>query len=119
MSQQPAMLDAPLILPDVQIEYWAELYLARGDLARRGISFETLLRATPQVRAAGGLPAVLAAADLGELHRAAQLRACAREIARMERIGARCSNGTLVEKLRHHAHPRGNRDFIARQELTP
>lgn len=43
---------APVILPDAQIEYWAEAYLAHPSLARGGISFEEFLRATPQVRAA-------------------------------------------------------------------
>ncbi len=106
---------APVILPDAQLDYWACAYLALPGLARRGISFERFLAATPQVRAVPRLLVQLElrarlerleaeAAGLSPRHRGA--------IERLERAGARCENGRWVEPLRHHAHPRSNhRDF--------
>lgn len=34
---------------------------------------------------------------------------CLRAIEALERGGARCENGRYIEKLRHHAHPRGSK----------
>jgi hypothetical protein len=109
------MLNAPIYMPDEQIEFWAEIYLAMPRLRGTGVSFERFLRTTPQVREVELLPAVLALCGgkaLSAITRSALIELAEAAIAQLEREGALCSNGRFVEKLRHHRHPRSYRDFI-------
>lgn len=121
-------VEAPVKLIDDDLDYWAKVYV-QLDLLKRGYTFEDFLRATPQVRedaareAAGHArqrsehPAVIARAPIEGPHgepfaltskdmqvfRKAKLRS-------VQVVG----NGRMIEKLRHHRHPRssGIRDFI-------
>lgn len=113
-AQQRSRL-APFTLPDEQLEYWAEIYLELPGPRRRGVSFEQFLAATPQVRDAPLLLEQLAVRSrLDELGRTAGLLGERQRhaIDALERQGACCANGRVVEKLRHRRHPRSNRDFI-------
>lgn len=109
------MLNA-IYMPDAQLEFWAEIYLAMPRLRRSGTSFEQFLRATPQAREVELLPAVVMLCGgkaLAARTRSALLELAEAAITHLERDGALCSNGRFVEKLRHHRHPRGNfRDFL-------
>lgn len=113
--QQQRSVLAPFTLPDEQLEYWAEVYLELPGPRRRGVSFEQFLAATPQVREAPLLLEQLAVqARLDELARTVGVLGQRQRyaIAELERSGACCANGRLVEKLRHRRHPRSRRDFI-------
>jgi hypothetical protein len=118
-----------LIVPDAQLEYYAEVYLAMPRLRRGGVTFERFLRATPQVREDStrlmqlavrerweGMTRELAVltgrsrVNQDELERVSL--DCAARVAALEAIGCRCSDGRLVEKLRHHRFPRSRRDFV-------
>lgn len=108
------MLTAPFILPDEQLEHWARVYLAMPWLCRRGITFERFLSATPQVRESGSLPALVVRSRLDELARQlADMAARHRSfLDDLERGGASCANGRMVERLKHHRYPRSHRDFL-------
>jgi len=112
------------IWPDEHIERWAAVYLepeANRALRARGVRFETFLRAPVEILAAlrrprvfvspaGLLPAQLLVRQRGDLERA--LAELADTAVRMVAAESHCANGRVVEKLRHHAHPRsGHRDF--------
>lgn len=111
--------------PDEYIERWAAVYLdpeTNRVLRGRGVRFETFLRAPVEILAAvhkarvfvcpaGLLPAqrdVQARVDL-EHALAALADAALKQIA----AEAHCANGRVVEKLRHHAHPRSRRAFFS------
>ncbi len=98
-----------LILSDEQLEHWARVYSAMPWLGRHGITFERFLTATPQARESGALPALAMRARIDQ--RALDFSALRNVMSAMERAGACCANGRLVEKLKHHRHPRGRRDF--------
>jgi len=110
--------------PDAWIEAWAAVYLepeANRALRASGVRFETFLRAPVEIldavrrsRTFQGRPVLLPAQRVVQARM--DLAYALAEIADAEtrRIAAEahCSNGRVVEKLRHHAHPRsGHRDF--------
>lgn len=110
------------IWPDAHIEAWAAVYLKpeiNRALRACGMRFETFLRAPVEILAAVARPRSYPW-DAGLL--TAQRRVQERldiECALLEMgyaitvaAESHCANGRVVEKLRHHAHPRsGNRDF--------
>lgn len=95
---------------DEYIEFWAGVYQANPQVAARGVLFATFLRAPHAILRACAVPGGYAGAK--PVRRAALVELAEAAIARLERAGAACSNGRFVEKLRHHAHPRSQRDFI-------
>lgn len=114
------------IWTDEYIERWAAVYLEPQNnraLRGRGVRFETFLRAPREILAVLRKPPVIVFVDgLLPAQRDVQARvdleralaeladAAVRQIA----AEAHCSNGRVVEKLRHHAHPRSNAVFYGR-----
>lgn len=103
---------ASFTLPDEQLEHLAEQYLALPPRVRAVFTFEAFLVATPQVRESARYLvqiAVRLGADQG-----------ARDgIAVLAEYSARAtyaSGPRVVEKLRHHRHPRGPRRYMAAKE---
>jgi len=111
------------IWPDEHIERWAAVYLepeANRALRARGVRFETFLRAPVEILAAlrrtrviahapGLLPAQRRVQERADLESA--LSELADASVRQMAAEAHCSNGRVVEKLRHHAHPRSRAFF--------
>jgi len=92
---------APVKLPDAALEFWGEIYRANPRLAERGLTFEQFL-ADPEAHLHDSARYQLPIAALVALKSA--LRST-------QVVG----NGRVVEKLRHHRHPRGAyRDFMGR-----
>lgn len=110
--------------PDAYIEFWAGIYLepqTNRALRGRGVRFETFLRAPVEILAAlqrpraivsycGLLPAQRHVRERADLQ-AALLVIAEVALAHVD-AESHCANGRVVEKLRHHAHPRSaKRDF--------
>jgi hypothetical protein len=111
--------------PDEFIEHWAAVYLApeiNAALRGRRVRFETFLRAPREILAALRRPVRFTYCGLLPAQRDVQerlrfesaLEAVAE--AALERVAAEahCANGRVVEKLRHHAHPRSRAFFLGR-----
>lgn len=106
-AKHEALRDAQscLCLPDEQLEYWAEAYRAMPHLARRGVTFDVFLAATPQVRE-HPTHLVLLALRFRLDERARTLASlAAREPRSPEAPGL--AGTRPIEKLRHHRYPRG------------
>lgn len=106
---------APRTWPDEYIEVWGEFFTRHPEIFGARVRFETFLYAPAvilraldlptetwlfepeEVRRALGLPP----ADMGDML-ASILARCDRARTLFEQGGARCSNGALVEKLRHN-----------------
>lgn len=112
--------------PDAYIETWAAVYLhpeTNRALRGRGVRFETFLRAPFEILAAlkrprvivcaaGLLPAQRLMQQRCDLERA--LQALAEAAVLQIAAEAYCANGRVVEKLRHHTHPRSRALFPGR-----
>lgn len=120
--------EAPAILPDADLEYWAGIYL-RLELLKEGVTFEQFLRATPQVREnAARRDAQLLAVRRRQQQRGVQGRVDAEAGLRyalaprdhqvmrraMTGFSAR-GNGERIEKLRHRRWPRRARGFVPQE----
>lgn len=106
---------APRTWPDAHLDLWGEFYTSRPEILASGVLFETFLFAPVEVlralrlpaeayllapneiRVALGLPPVTVDELVDFIHRKCEQ---AREL--FEEAGARCSNGALIEKLRHN-----------------
>ncbi len=99
-------LERPVTGPTYSDEYidrWAAIYLDNPVLRLIGVPFSAFL-AFPNVRAwVSSTARTRFAARLMEKAEAA--------IAEAERAEGHGENGRLVEKIRHHTHPRSWRDF--------
>jgi hypothetical protein len=120
LNARPAM-QPPLMLADEQLEYWAECYRALPRLAARGVTFEQFLGATPQARECSRLLLQLLVRERLEARGAAPYALSSKEQQVLRKALGRSvrviDNGRLVEKLRHHRHPRGKfRDFLPARE---
>ena len=111
--------------PDEYIERWAAAYLepeANRRLRAHSVRFETFLRAPVEILEAVRRPRVsvcragllLAQRDVqARVDLESALAALADAAVRQIAAEAHCSNGRVVEKLRHHAHPRSRAAFQA------
>ena len=83
--------------PDEYIEQWGDYYRAHPEILARGVRFETFLYAPAPILRALGMPqGTVEHLAIGMLETANRLRLA------LERAGANCSNGALIEKLRHN-----------------
>lgn len=113
------------IWPDEYIERWAAVYLEPETnrlLRARSVRFETFLRAPVEIlyairrwrefdSPAGLLPAQRRVRE--RLDSSASIEEIAEAALDYVAAEAHCANGRVVEKLRHHAHPRkGLRAFF-------
>jgi len=108
---------------DEHLDFWGAIYLANPQVRARGVLFNTFLVAPMQILRACATPGVrvtscsLARHGYTKGDEAAVLTIAEATIRHLEWGGARCENGRWVEKLKHHAHPRGsNRDFQPRAD---
>jgi hypothetical protein len=103
---------------DAWIERWASVYTdAHTNRVMRAwrVSFEAFLLAPQEILASIDKPIVITRCGLLPVQRSAQQRIdlenalmelAAQAIEAMEREGARCENGRMVQPMRHHAWPR-------------
>lgn len=99
----------PFVLPDAELERLACHYQALPLTLRRQYTFGEYLCESPTVRAD---TCVLA---IAVVRRRVEDLLQHQEQVRLERAGACCANGHLVEKLRHHRHPRSCASFAAKR----
>ena len=135
-------VQAPIVVSDKELEFWARVYI-RLNLLHHGLTFEAFLRSTPEVKERAAQLAQIVVrpsrkTKLGRLvvqvaqepsigvfvaerESRAELRTTPyplspkeiREVSVAMRGTVRVSDGRLIEKLRHHRHPRGaRRGFI-------
>ena len=100
---------APFTVSDELLEFWGAVFLLNPRLRAQGVSFEQFVRA-PALYLVGARVIVLRArpkAATTRAARAADVEGCERAVELLEREGAASANGRMVEKLRHHRHPRG------------
>lgn len=116
VMQHPA--DIGGVYSDEYLEHWGRFYLANPPLRRAGVLFATFLEAPGEIlfalahqaqcQAAARQPQLLPAQR--EVQRREDFRLPSprieRAIAQLEREGASCANGRMVEKLKHHTFPR-------------
>lgn len=115
-----ALTTAP-VLADVQLDYWADIWMQIPACRRRDFSLERFLGATDQVRADGERLARLAAREQLEQEQRPPYQLTSKEQAALREALRRSvrviDNGRRIEKLTHHRHPRrGFRDFIKAAE---
>ncbi len=107
---------APRILDDVQLEYWALVYLANPHIRARGVLFETFLLAPAEILNALARPLVpplyaqllseqRATREEIEFHEAIR-RTARRAMQSAERDSTFVSDGRLVERMKHRTWPR-------------
>lgn len=92
------------VWPDEYLDAWGEVYIANPMLMARGVRFETFLYAPAEILDALRMPLPLVSVDSSTFGRKARLFQAA-----LERMGACCSNGALIEKLRHNRMVRSRR----------
>ena len=107
-----------LILPDVVINFWADVYLSNPIIRAHGVLFGTFLMAPHEILHAVVMASIEVAPGLLARQRAVRRRLD--EAARAEQLpldldavivalehkGARVSDGAWIEPLRHRAWPR-------------
>lgn len=100
---------APVKLPDAQLHFWSDVYLANPAVRARGVSLEQFLGNPREILVACGTPVVRicwqgALVPASRAMERALNELAAAVVVALERTGARCENGRFVEKLRHHSY---------------
>ncbi|TAK82099.1 MAG: hypothetical protein EPO20_22680 [Betaproteobacteria bacterium] len=126
MTNHERSFAAPRTFADEHVEYYAEIYLANPQLARRGVLFETFLLAPEEILIACARPALIVH-RCGLLPAQQDARRRAELDEALQELGERaiaavaaeayCANGTWCEKLKHRAWPkhRGPRKYVLRE----
>lgn len=119
--------EAPVVMADADLDYWARVYLATNQL-HEGVTFEQFLLATPQVRENAARSAALVSRIREERQRITRAKADAAAGERyalsqrdhralrglMSGYSAR-GNGQRIEKLRHRRYPRNGRSAFIKE----
>lgn len=120
----------PLVMSDEEIEFWGGVYLANPTLSMLGFTFEAFLTEPRRILPAAEFSAIFSLTEFFDrlpllpAQRAVRERLDAQDAGQIElALGVSESRltadspvvqgGALVEKMKHHAHPR----HAARREL--